>query len=590
VTGDYGYNNSCDNYALKLPFVLAAGTQAGGDGSQGFGGFGRDLSGGGGGGFYGGGGGGMTSSDNNGDLGSGGSGGGGSSYAPNPASSITEGVNTGDGQIGITYKNPAAPTNIAVTPGDQSAVVSWTNSASNGDDVAYNEVAYSTNGTDWTIASSAILPRETSYTVTGLANRTSYYFEVIALDAVNNSSSALTTLGIWPSTFTPEPSNPAEPTDVTLTGGDRSATVTWTAPIDNGDPAIGVCIDSSPNGSTWTSACVGPSSGSFTVEPLINGTSYQFYVFSADVLSNLSNVMFHDAVTPEPTNPAAPTGIGVIPGVQSAVVTWVNPVSNGDPAAHNKVAYSTNGTDWTVASDTIAATDTRYTVTGLTNQTPYYFEVIALDGSGNPSLALTTVGASPETYTPEPINPAAPTGISVIAGDQSAVVTWVNPPSNGDPTTHNKVAYSTNGTDWTVASDTIAATDTRYTVTGLTNQTAYYFEVIALDALGAPSLADATSVTATAHAPLPLAPTQLTGYAQGSRITLRWNAPRVNGSSPVTSYTVTFSGGSRSYVVRGQTWINRVPRFDPKKYYTVTVRATNATGTGAAAVLRNVKG
>ena len=99
-----------------------------------------------------------------------------------------------------------------------------------------------------------------------------------------------------------------------------------------------------------------------------------------------------------PTTPAAPTAINAVAANQSVVVSWTNSASNGDPAVYNKVDYSTNGTTWTAASSKISASATSYTVMRLTNGTPYYFRVLAIDGSGHTSAVVTTL----TTVTPRP--------------------------------------------------------------------------------------------------------------------------------------------------------------------------------------------
>jgi hypothetical protein len=94
---------------------------------------------------------------------------------------------------------PATPTDVTVVAGNAQATVSWANPATNGVDAVNNEVQYSTNGTDWTTASSTISPTATSYVVTGLTNGTPYQFRVLALSA----SGATSAPAVNSSTVTP---------------------------------------------------------------------------------------------------------------------------------------------------------------------------------------------------------------------------------------------------------------------------------------------------------------------------------------------------------------------------------------------------
>ena len=141
---------------------------------------------------------------------------------------------------------------------------------------------------------------------------------------------------------------------------------------------------------------------------------------------------------------------------------------------------------------------------------------IAVDGSGHAIVAdasdkaIYSVGVdgSPQSFTVIPAAPAAPTNVSVTPGNNQLTVSWTNPPSNGNPAVYNKVEFSvdanpphasgrrggapirkagTNPTTWTTASATVPPGDTSYTVTGLSNGTAYDVRVTALDGSGASS-------------------------------------------------------------------------------------------------------
>ncbi len=116
---------------------------------------------------------------------------------------------------------PAAPTGVTAVAGDTTVTVSWTPS--------------STVGVTYTVYCSAdpSLPRgswrRTSNAAIGdvigaLANGTTYHFFVTAtLGGIESAASTPT------ASATPMPPIPAAPTNVTVTAGDRSLTVSWTA-------------------------------------------------------------------------------------------------------------------------------------------------------------------------------------------------------------------------------------------------------------------------------------------------------------------------------------------------------------------------
>ena len=83
--------------------------------------------------------------------------------------------------------------------------------------------------------------------------------------------------------------------------------------------------------------------------------------------------------------------------------------------------------------------------------------------------------------------PGAPTGVSGVAGDTQATVSWTAPASNGGSAiTGYNIQYSSDGgTTWTDASATFhTSTLTTQTVTGLTNGTGYIFHVAAINSVG----------------------------------------------------------------------------------------------------------
>ena len=83
--------------------------------------------------------------------------------------------------------------------------------------------------------------------------------------------------------------------------------------------------------------------------------------------------------------------------------------------------------------------------------------------------------------------PGAPTGVSGVAGNAQATVSWTAPASNGGSAiTGYNIQYSSNGgSTWTDASAAFkTSTLTTQTVTGLTNGTGYIFHVAAINAIG----------------------------------------------------------------------------------------------------------
>ena len=128
--------------------------------------------------------------------------------------------------------------------------------------------------------------------------------------------------------------------------------------------------------------------------------------------------------------PTAPRSLTAAPTNVSGQIrlTWMAPLSNGGSAITDYIIQrSPNGSiEWVTISDGVQHAPRRYTVTGLTNGTRYYFRVFARNGAGT-SPASNIANAIPRTVPTAPRSlAAAPTNVS-----GQIRLTWVAPSSNG---------------------------------------------------------------------------------------------------------------------------------------------------------------
>ena len=156
----------------------------------------------------------------------------------------------------------------------------------------------------------------------------------------------------------------------------------------------------------------------------------------------------------------------------SVSLSW-DPV---DDAHRYKLERSLDGlTGWTTAdagSGDINATS--YTVTGLDCATTYYFRVSARGDSITYSTEWSDA-ATPDSAMTAPCLLSAPTGLrKVISKDTGVTLAWDS--INGF--SHYRIEYLVSGSSvWTTDDDTIPLTI--HTVTGLLEETTYYFRVSA---------------------------------------------------------------------------------------------------------------
>jgi len=199
--------------------------------------------------------------------------------------------------------------------------------------------------------------------------------------------------------------------------------------------------------------------------------------------------------------------------------------------------------------------------------------------------AVTAVPPTPwGGYGPVATAPGAPTIGTATAGTASATVTWSSPASTGGSaiTGYTVRAYVGTGTT-VVASATAAASASSATVAGLTNGTAYTFDVVATNAVGtSPPSARSNSVTPAA-ATVPGVPTNVVATPGNASATVTWTPPTNNGGSAVTGYRVRAYVGTSNTAVKtvaaGATATSLVVTgLTNGSSYTFAVYATNAIG------------
>ncbi len=111
--------------------------------------------------------------------------------------------------------------------------------------------------------------------------------------------------------------------------------------------------------------------------------------------------------------PGAPTGLTATPGDSQVNLSWDGPGDSGASpvTGYNIYEGTSSGDESSTPVNSSPVTGTSYTVTGLTDGTPYYFEVTAVnaDGEGPASgeASATPQGAQAITFTSSPPNPAA---------------------------------------------------------------------------------------------------------------------------------------------------------------------------------------
>ena len=451
---------------------------------------------------------------------------------------------------------PETPLIGIVTPNDRSVSVAFTPSAYNGgSSITYYTVTTSPGGA---ITSG----RGSPIKVTGLTNGQSYAFKVTATNGVGTSVASASSAAVTPAT------TPGAPVIGTALAGYRSASISFTAPVDTGGSPISsytICA----NGTT---SCSSGSGSPITVTGLADRTPYTFSVYATNGMGDSIVSAPSNAVSPGEATPGAPVRVTAVAGPGQATVGWDAPANDGGSTI----------TGYTVTAHPGSATCSPYSlslltcaVTGLKNGEAYTFTVTATN-----SLGTSTAGDASKPVTPATV-PNAPTIVSASGGNGLALVTWAAPSYDGGSTITSYTARANPG-DFTCTGGAHASS---CQVTGLTNGSHYTFTVYATNSAGNSALSGVSNAV-TAATTVPDAPMIGPAKAAYQSAAVSFTAPANDGGTTVTQYTAISSPGG--FTGTGITSPITVTGLTEGSRYTFTVTATNSTGTGAASAASNV--
>ena len=348
-----------------------------------------------------------------------------------------------------------APGKPAVSVDGRSVTLSWTAPAEPAAPIAswqYRKVAagepWETRWTD--IPGSG--PATTGHTVTGLARGAVYRFQVRVVHA---GGPGLASPASDPAEIAA--TAPAAPSKPSVTPGDGSVALIWTAGDDGGSPIVGwqfavqtgvtVAETDETGWVGWTDWKDIPGSGADTtaarVTGLVNGLPYWFRVRAVNAVGAGAPSPDSDAAIPGAA-PEAPSKPAVEAAYASATLTWTAAGDGGSPILAWEYRQRTAGAAWSAWTN--ICTESNSPANGR--------------AAGSANLAIKSSGGGAANGSAGGSAIAATGGLATGSANGSATVA-VHP------------------------GDGRCTATTRHTVGGLTNGTAYTFQVRAVNAIGA---------------------------------------------------------------------------------------------------------
>lgn len=333
-------------------------------------------------------------------------------------------------------------------------------------------------GGSWTPQSSA----GTSLTVNGLAAARQYDFEVIA----NNTAGSGPPSTIVTGTTQVAATQPPGQVNGLTAGSPTPSTVdlSWSAPGSGGAVDSYTVQYRNTGGAGWNTAAAGVPGTSYQVTGLSALTQYDFQVFAHNAAGDGPPSALANATTTIAV-PGPPTGLTAGTATASTIpLSWTAPVSGGAAASYLARWSPHSSNTWTQSS-TISGTS--FTVTGLTANTSYDFEVQAGNVAGNSAWTAPVTAATIGNYLLTA--GTSPSAGSTWAKGTSGIAVNVNDNSvaaDGSHTIPPSVSFGWSLSN-TVAPTTglTAASGTSQSIPGMTGHNLWYQWVSASASAGA---------------------------------------------------------------------------------------------------------
>ena len=465
---------------------------------------------------------------------------------------------------------PAAVTGLTATAVPTGINLTWT--ARTESDLAGYNVYRSTSATGtFTKVNTAVVTGATYADTTATAGAPTYY-QVTAVDTSGNESARSATANAT-RPVPPDTTAPGVVTGLTATGVQTGINLAWTARTEADLAGYNLYRSASATGLYTKLNLTALAGTTYADTTTVAGSTYYYRVTALDTTGNESAVSATASAThqlpPDTTAPGVVTGLSAT-GVQTGVNLAWSARTEADLAGYN-VYRSATATGTFTKVNTAVLTGTAYSDTTATAGVPTYYQVTAVDKSGNESARSATATAT----RPDTTAPGVVTGLTATGVQTGINLAWTAR-TESDLAGYN-VYRSAIATGSFTKVNTAVITGTTYADTTTVAGSTYYYRVTALDTTGNES---AVSATASATHPLPpdttapVAVTGLTATGVQTGVNLAWTARTESDLAGYNVYRSATATGTftkvNTAVVTGTTFSDTTATAGVPTYYQVT--------------------
>ena len=341
------------------------------------------------------------------------------------------------------------------------------------------------------------------------------------------------------------PAKPSAPTVAATSGSTTSLDVSWTAVT--GATSYDLQYRQGTAGN-WTNGPQDVTGTSSAIASLTASTSYQVQVRAGNAEGDGA---WSDAGTGTTAAPAmetyVPRRFRAAPQASTRLrYIWQAPAAGGQTGY--EIRYSTDSSfpagSATETLENIPANQTIRNATGLTQNTVYYAQIRAKDGEGTFGPWSYTLAAQTGHNA---LDPLAPGGLAVAAGDRRLTATWNAADGRGSTIVEYHLRHKastasswTETTAWRIGENTALS----FAITGLSNGTQYDVQVRAVSTADESPWSGTQIGTPMADAGDTTPPALSTAAVNGATLTLTYNEALDTDSVPASSAFAVTAGGS----------------------------------------------